>query len=360
MRIVERYPLWMKFARGAGAWRVLFPLRLLLAGLYGAGAWAAGRAASAAGSRSMPPAASGKRPFVVSIGNIAAGGGGKTPCVVALARAIVARGGTAVVVSRGYGGAMEGRGTCVPGPAGAAAGIARLFGDEAASYVARGIRVVTDARRRRGAALAAGLFAPTHILLDDAYQHRSIAKDLDVLLLDWERPFEDKLLVPAGRLRELPGAARRADAVIFTRAREERVPKEARRYVEGKPVFFARHEAAYLAGRRGSREPLSFAAGREAVLFSGIARPEPFEETAVALGASPRAAFRFEDHHRYRVAEIEEIARAGGPEALFITTEKDFVKAADLFPPGALVYALAIEMRISDVERLLPLVGLGA
>ena len=360
MKIVERYPLWMKFARGAGPWRVLFPLRCALAGLYGAGARVASRAALASGRRPLPPSAAGKRPFVVSIGNIAAGGGGKTPCVIALAEEIRARGGTAVVVSRGYGGAMEGRGTCVAGSADGAAGLARLFGDEAASYAARNIRVVTDARRRRGAALAAKLFAPTHILLDDAYQHHSIAKDLDVLLLDWERPFEDGLLVPAGRLRELPGAARRAGAVIFTRAREDRVPEAAKRYVAGRPVFFARHEAAYLAERGGAREPLSLAAGREAVVFSGIARPESFEEAVAALGASPRAAFRFEDHHRYRAGEIEEIVRAGGPETLFITTEKDFVKAAELFPPGASVYALAIEMRISGIERLRPLIGLGA
>jgi tetraacyldisaccharide 4'-kinase len=359
MRIVERYPPGFAFAGGTGAWRALFPLRLALAGLYGALSCAARRAALASGRRPVSTTASGKRPFVVSVGNISAGGGGKTPCVIALAEEIRSRAGTAVVVSRGYGGAMERRGPCVVGGAGASAELARTFGDEVALYAARGIPVVTDARRRRGAALAADLFAPTHILLDDAFQHHSLAKDLDILLLDAGRPFEDGMLLPAGRLRELPGAARRAGAVIFTRAREERVPAAAERFVAGKPVFFARHEAAFLKGRGGASEPLSIVSGREVVLFSGIARPDSFEETVVSLGAAPRASFRFEDHHRYAAREIEEIVRAGSPEALFLTTEKDFVKAGDLFPPGAAVFAIAIEMRISGLERLGALLGLG-
>lgn len=359
MRIVERYPAGIAIAGGKGAWRPLFPLRLALAGPYGALSWAHGKISRAAGRKPLPPSRTGRPPFIVSVGNIAAGGGGKTPCVVALADYIRSRGGTPVVVSRGYGGEMEGHGPSVVKPGQAGAELARKFGDEAALCASRGVAVVTDANRRRGAALAAELFAPTHILLDDAYQNHSLEKDLDLLLLDAERPFEDGLLLPAGRLRECPGAARRADAVIFTRVRVELVPEAARKLVAGKPCFFARHEAAFLVARDGSRRPLALASGREAVLFSGIARPESFEAAAVSIGAEPVASFRFGDHHRYRERDAREIAESGPPGSLLLTTEKDFVKAARLFPPEAEVYAVAIDMRIAGMEALGAMIGLG-
>ncbi len=357
MRIVEKYPLKLLFARGEGAWRLFLPVRLALAGLYGAGSAAARLGASASNPRPISRLVAGRRPFVVSVGNLVAGGGGKTPCVAALAKAIRDRGGVPAVVTRGYGGAYEGRGACVAS-GGSDADLARRFGDEAAIYRSRGIPVVTDARRRRGAELAADLFAPTHIILDDAFQNRSLAKDLDILLLDASRPFDGGLLLPAGELREPPSAARRADAVIFTRSREERVPSEAERIVAGKPVFFARHEPARLIRRGGGGEPLSIVSGREVVLFSGIANPGSFEGTVEGLGAIARVSFRYEDHRRYSARDAEEIMEAAGGAALIVTTEKDFVKAAEIFPPDAPLLALAIEMNIPGIERLVALLGL--
>ena len=357
MRIVERYPRYLALARGEGVWRFLLPLRLALAGIYGA-LGAARRAALLRRRAPIGRLVGGRRPFVVSVGNLVAGGGGKTPCVIAIAEEIRARGGAPAVVSRGYGGEMEGRGPCAVDGALSGAELARRFGDEIALYLSRGIPVVTDAKRRRGAELAARLFAPTHVLLDDAYQHHSLEKDLDILLLDAESPFGDGLLLPAGRLREAPGAAGRADAVIFTRAREDRVPAAAERLVAGKPVFFARHEPSHFIRRDGGREPLSSIAGRDVVLFSGIARAASFEETVAGLGAKALVSFRFEDHRRYRERDAAEIIRAGGAGAIYVTTEKDFAKVVDFFPHDAPLVALAVEMRISGLERLRALHGL--
>lgn len=365
--------------------RILYPARFAAARLYGLGLACTGagspRAAAASTRTERAAKAGGQaagRPLVVSIGNLEAGGGGKTPLAIALAEAIRARGGLAVVVTRGYRGALEGSNPGIVGeikgslPKGARlvktdkgasasaehriAEIARLAGDEVALYAARGIPVVVDADRVRGARVAFEAFAPTHILLDDAFRHREPAKDLDILLLDAEKPFGTGDLIPLGTLREPPSAARRAGAIVFTRASDDKVPAAAAPFVEGKPVFFARHVPATLVTREGGK-PLSDLAGRATVLFSGIARPESFEKLAVSLGAMAETAFRYEDHHRYQPSDVEEILASGGPRRIFLTTEKDFVKAAALFPPDADLRALRIDIRVMNFERLLELIN---
>ncbi len=234
---------------------------------------------------------------------------------------------------------------------------AEVLGDEVLIYRDRGIPVIIDPRRSRGAALARRLFAPSHILLDDAFQNVSIAPDVDLLLLDAERPFGAGTPLPLGTLRESPRAARRADAIVFTRARERRVPAEAQRFVEGKPVFFADHAASGLIGRRGEPVPLERLAGRDCVLFSGVARPASFERTALALGALPRASFRFDDHHRYGRDDVRAMREEAGPRTAFVTTEKDRAKAIDLFPDESDVLALRVEMTIDRLDDLLDLLA---
>ena len=106
---------------------------------------------------------------------------------------------------------------------------AEALGDEILIYRDRGISVIIDPRRGRGIELARRLFSPSHILLDDAFQNFSVAKDVDILLLDADKPFGGGTLLPLGTLRERPRGARRADIVIFTRAGERRIPEAAQR-----------------------------------------------------------------------------------------------------------------------------------
>jgi tetraacyldisaccharide 4'-kinase len=238
-----------------------------------------------------------------------------------------------------------------------AAKSADLLGDEIILYRSRGIPVVVDTNRRRAADLALKLFSATHVLLDDAFQNHSLTKDVDIVLLDAGRPFGDGRLLPLGTLREPPSAIGRADVVIFTRAHEERVPHEAEKYVGGKHLFFAKHEPVDFIGRAGERAPLSFLKNRPCILFSGVARPQSFEETIVALGGLPHLVFRFIDHYRYTEGDIRRIIREAGSGALFITTEKDWAKACDLFPRDAGILALRIEMRISRVGKLIDILA---
>jgi tetraacyldisaccharide 4'-kinase len=379
MKIVERYGPRYRMLAGRGVWRALYPARLLAAAVYGA--CASARAGAASRRERTPEREAGpKGPVIVSIGNIEAGGGGKTPCAVALARGIAGRGGAAVVVTRGYGGTARRRAPCVvsadratgaardvrfvtgeellgaPGDGrGTLAREADVLGDEVLIYRDRGIRVIIDPARERGAELARLLFSPSHVILDDAFQNFSITKDIDILLLDAGRPFGNGKLLPLGTLRERPRAARRADIVVFTRARGKRVPEAARSAVEGKRIFFADHEPAGFIGRGGESVPLGRIAGRECVLFSGIARPESFELSMRALGAVPRAAFRFVDHHRYVSDDVRTMMGEGGAGALYVTTEKDRAKAVELFPARTEILALRVEMRIDAMDDLLDL-----
>jgi tetraacyldisaccharide 4'-kinase len=383
MKIIERYPTRFRILSGSGAWALLYPVKLALAGVYRIGLIAARR-----GSTDRRRAAfhqhgadSSPRPVIVSIGNLEAGGVGKTPCALRIAGGIAERGGVPVIVSRGYGSLAQRRAPCVipggrvlPEDGGGAyltdrellashqsgsegpARAAETLGDETLLYRARGIPVVIDPDRGRGADLARRLFSPSHILLDDAFQNTSIRKDVEILLLDAERPFGNGHLLPLGTLREIPSAARRADIIVFTRAASGSVPPEARRYAAGKHVFFARHEASDLMDRQRGPVPLSRLAERECVLFSGIARPESFERAARCAGARPRAAFRFIDHHVYGGEDVRMMLAEGGGDAAFVTTEKDWAKAIGLFPVDAEILALRIEMRIDGFDRLLDLV----
>ncbi|MDD4856485.1 MAG: tetraacyldisaccharide 4'-kinase [Candidatus Krumholzibacteria bacterium] len=377
MKIIERYPAPFKMLAGRGAWALLYPAKVLLAGVNRIRLAAGGHRPR--GGSALPSNRS-VRPLVIGIGNLEAGGAGKTPCSLRIARGIAERGGTPVVISRGYGSIAERRAPCVvpsgrelsvgrsaevltdeallaslPGGPDGDASAADALGDEILLYRSRGISVVIDQNRGRGAELARRMFSPTHVILDDAFQNASIGKDVEILLLDAEHPFGNGHLLPLGTLRETPSAVRRADIVVFTRAESECIPWEARPYVADKHVFFARHEASDLMDRSRHSLPLSLIDGRECVLFSAIARPESFERMVISLGARPRAAFRFVDHHRYTREDVQSMLREAAGDVPFVTTEKDWAKAHELFPPSAEVLVLRIEMRIGDIEGLLGL-----
>jgi tetraacyldisaccharide 4'-kinase len=386
MKIIDRSGPGFKVFRGEGLWVLLVPVRFVLALAYRLylalrPECALAYRAVSVGAEKDASASRGLAPLVISVGNLEAGGGGKTPCAMLVAETIMERGGVPVVLSRGYRGTVSRLDVpfALPGDPNASEdalvtstmtygaflgkisspsvrpglrALAHAVGDEVVLYHERGIPVVIDRDRARGAAWALERFSPTHLVLDDAYHIFSVRKNLDILLLDWERPFGNGHLLPLGTLRELPAAASRAGVFVFTRAAEARVPREAEPFVEGKHVFFGTHEPVDLRRRSAEALPLSFIRDREVSIFSGIARPGSFERTIAALGARPTAVFRFADHHAYGPADIVRMLRVSGPKASYVTTEKDWVKASGLFPGDVEVLALRIEMRVSPMERL--------
>jgi tetraacyldisaccharide 4'-kinase len=253
---------------------------------------------------------------VVSVGNISVGGSGKTPFVIVLGELLKRRGIGFDVLSRGYG--RKTRRVLQVAPEGSAAD----FGDEPLLIAQRlGCPVIVGGSRYQAGLFAESKFGPQLHILDDGFQHRSLARDFDIVLLTAE-DLQDRLL-PGGRLREPASSLSRADSVVLMGEME--VPA----VVLGKTLWRARRSVE-VAG-----------APDRPLVFCGIARPRKFTEQLREIGIEPRTEKFYRDHNTYTAADIRDLlalrdqTHAGG----FITTEKD---AINLGPNLAKLGSLAI------------------
>ena len=294
---------------------------------------------------------------VISVGSLSAGGAGKTPVVMALARMLREAGWTVDVLSRGYGRSGDGVERVWTG----ARDAARRFGDEPVLIATQtGVPVWVGADRyaagRRAEAEAGEVRRGVH-LLDDGFQHRRLARDVDVVLLTRE-DLEDALL-PAGNLREDLSALQRADVVVVRQDEFDAEVEEGDQDGVGAGVGGGQQlggqQLGFGGGRRsvGSRawemlrehgqmwtvhrslrfgSPLKvFGAGLRPVAFCAIARPEGFAGMLQEAGCGVVETVAFPDHHRYTEADIRrvlEVAR-GLDGSGFVTTEKDAVKLTE-------------------------------
>jgi tetraacyldisaccharide 4'-kinase len=297
------------------------------AALYGA----AVAARLAAYRRGLLPVRRAGRP-VLSVGNVAAGGTGKTPFVRWLAGELLARGQRPSILTRGYG--RESRGTVVVSDGAGSVAAVRDAGDEASVLAGAlpAVPVVAAARRIRAARRAEEIQPAIALhLLDDGFSHVALARDLDVVLLDAAAPDAGGALLPVGRLREPLDSLARADLLVVTKT-DEADPSAARalaaRYAPGVPVY---HAATRVLGIRDSRGRAVDAAdlpGATCVAVAGLARPGSFFSTLSALGISPAASLAFPDHEAYGPAALGRVERAAeecGATAV-VATEKDAVK----------------------------------
>jgi tetraacyldisaccharide 4'-kinase len=264
---------------------------------------------------------------VVSIGNITVGGTGKTPVTAYIARFLLTQGYRVAVLSRGYGGSLEGQ-TCVVCDGASIKLSALECGDEPyllASTVP-GLMVVIGSDRHAAGQLALQQLAPDIFLLDDGFQHLRLQRDLNILLLDFSRPFGNGWTLPAGVLREPPAAVSRADLVIFTRVAEGATLATD---TGGIPACISRHTIVDLLPL-GTHTPVPFSRclGHNVLAFAGIADPDSFFEGLRAQGLNLVCCLRFPDHAIYNKELCDEIAdamRTSGAD-LIVTTEKDGVK----------------------------------
>jgi len=289
---------------------------------------------------------------VVSVGNVAAGGTGKTPFVRWLAAELLRRGRHPSILTRGYG--RSSRGTVVVSDGrGTRAGVA-ASGDEPA-LLARAlpaVPIVADVRRAAAAARAESLEAPVDLhLLDDGFSHVGLARDVDVVLLDATAPDAGGALLPAGLLREPLSALARADLIVVTKT-EQADPaaavEVARRHAPGVPLYRARTAVLGVLGRDGANvDPADLPAGTT-VAVAGIARPEAFRATLDGMGIAPAEILAFRDHEPYGPAAVGRIERAleeSGATAV-LTTEKDAVKLEPRLRVP--VYRVAVEARVLE------------
>jgi tetraacyldisaccharide 4'-kinase len=279
---------------------------------------------------------------VISIGNLAMGGTGKTPVVRALARALRQQGLEPAVLTRGYGRAAGGDLTLLK--AGQSAPV-EITGDEAQMVLRDGHAHVAIGANRHAAGVAAEkAWKPDVFLLDDGFQHARLARDLDVVLLDGLDPFAGGWTFPAGRLREPIEALRRADLVVITRPEGRRFDGVLRQIPPGIPVEFSHtRPICWVEALTGNGLRLEALAGREVFAFCGIGNPDAFRATLEALGCRIVRFQVFPDHHRYQPRDVPQ-----GPGVL-VTTEKDAVKLmAGEFPN---LYWLAVEAEIDTILK---------
>lgn len=287
---------------------------------------------------------------VIAVGNFTVGGAGKTPTVGALVRMARAGGLTPMVVTRGYGGRLEG-----PVVVDLAHHGARDVGDEALLH-ARLATTIVSRDRLAGARLAERLGAHL-VLLDDGFQNPRLAKDLSLVVVDRASGLGNGRVMPAGPLRApLAIQIERADALVIVDSGEGTHPSTLALIetaaARGLPVFDAR-----LAPLDPDQ-----VAGRRVVAFAGIGRPGKFAATLAACGAQVVDFVAFADHHPYTAGEAADLLkRAAAADADLVTTAKD---AARLDAPDGPIARLARGARVLDValvfddgEGLVRLIG---
>jgi len=266
---------------------------------------------------------------VVSIGNLSVGGSGKTPFVLLLGELLQARGLKFDILSRGYGRAT--RGVALVDPAGSP----RDFGDEPLLMARRlDVPVIIGESRYAAGVLAEQRFGPQLHLLDDGFQHRSLARDFDIVLVTPE-DIRDRLL-PAGRLREPLTSLHRADAVVLANgASREAFPLDQK-----------------LAWRvRRGIVPIDVPA--RPIVFCGIARPKNFVAQLRTAGIEPVAEAVYRDHHAYTDQDIRDLLdlRQRSEADGFVTTEKDAVNLGGYMAALSPLAVVPVKMELTDAAN---------
>lgn len=288
---------------------------------------------------------------VVSVGNIALGGTGKTPCTIMLARLMKDSLGTdPAILIRGYG------------------------WDEQAMVKAKvaDIPLVVGKDRVVSCHKAVKLYGSDTAILDDGFQHRRLARDLDIVLVDAARPFGNGHLFPRGVLREGPRALGRAGVIVLTKADKQGASLEAahaavRRVNRTAAIIEAVHRPLGYYDMHVRKDlAVGYARGKRVILLSAIGDPEYFEETVRSLGAEVVEHCVYPDHHDYTARDIASVKRRCDERRfdLLITTEKDMVKLnrLGLHLSGYPVLALIIAMEITKgrealIDRLHSIAG---
>jgi len=277
---------------------------------------------------------------VVSVGNLTLGGTGKTPMVRWLARWFRRRGIRVVIISRGYGAEAGTRND-------EALELERCLPD---------VPHLQDPDRVAAAQLAIDELEAELILLDDGFQHRRLARDLDLVMLDALEPFGYGHVFPRGLLREPLDSLRRADVVVLNRA--DMIPLDQRRAVMRRAAHYAPQAIQVQAAQapsilvdfQGREQPLDRLAEQPAAAFCGIGNPEAFRRTLLGCGCRLRAWRQFPDHHAYTRKDVESLAEwvAELDVQAVLCTEKDLVKLQLDRLAGRPLWALRVEPKLLE------------
>lgn len=290
---------------------------------------------------------------VVSIGNLTVGGTGKTPAVELAVRTLMERGHRPAVLSRGY--RRRGGGIRVVADAASIRLDADEAGDEPFLLARRlpGVPVIVGCNRYAAGRHALERFGASALVLDDGFQHRTLAKDLEIVMVRARAPWGNGRLLPGGPLREPLAALARAHLVVVTGAGGHQdapeVPAAVAVYAPAVPIVAARHVPTECWEARTMRYLGPDALrGLALFAFAGIGSPESFRQTLSEAGARETGFARFADHHRYTRDDLATLERraAAASAAGLVTTEKDWARLRGLPPPSIPLYVLAVRLAL--------------
>ena len=343
-----------------GLWQSSPPVWLRgLARLYALG-WRAYAGVYALGLRRRAP-----MPVpVIGVGSLWAGGVGKTPVTIAVARLLQESGVRVAVLTHGYGGSRYRTGALIdplqhPDPT--------EVGDEAAELrlALPDVPIAVGKRRVRMAHAAMARWSPDALVLDDGFQHLPLARTLDLVLLPVESPLGNGFCLPAGPLREPPEGVRRAGGVVWVGWEQCQLPPPQPSPSTGRELGFLPSVRGRFGGGQtlptytatiapiallrlatGERLPLDALQGQPLTIVCGIARPQRFLQMADQLGYTVAEAHAFPDHHAYTPDELYKFSGK-----TLLTTLKDAVKLRGQIPDDCDAYALLIEAHLDDALR---------
>jgi tetraacyldisaccharide 4'-kinase len=287
---------------------------------------------------------------VVSVGNLALGGRGKTPLVAWIAETLHDKGFPVSILSRGYRGAYRGDALLVSDGKNVLAG-ADEAGDEPVMLARRlhGVYVAVARRRVNAGRLVEQLFGPCVHILDDGFQHLQLFRDLDLVCL--EAPDIQDQPLPAGFLRERPSALRFADAALVGGAYDGIVASNGTlsSLLRRDRVFITRRRACgfFTADGRAVKTP------SRPLLLAAVARPERFFEDIAIIVPDIAARVAFHDHHRFRARDLDRIVGLATRQSAdaIVTTEKDLVRIPPSPSIGIPLLAFRTLVEIDEDER---------
>lgn len=289
---------------------------------------------------------------LICIGNLAVGGSGKTPHTEYLINLLSKNEYKVAVLSRGYKRKTKGFVLATD------QSTAQEIGDEPSQIKKKFSNIVIAVDEDRCDGVSKIIDMVDVILLDDAFQHRSIKAGLNILLTDYNKPYYKDYLMPAGRLRENQSGKKRADIIIMTKCRQEQISADDVNYnsiklglSENQQLFFTGIKYGKLSNGLELRDLANY----NIVLVTGIANPKPLEEE-LSKHVTMMKTIRFSDHHNFTDSELKKIDDTfanlpSDKKRLIITTEKDFTRLGNLSNIDYLC-SLPIEVNILNDDKL--------
>jgi tetraacyldisaccharide 4'-kinase len=279
---------------------------------------------------------------IISVGNITAGGTGKTPFTIYISKLLKEKGYKPAVISRGYGGGLETTGGVVHDGNKILVSV-KEAGDEPYLIAEKleDVPVYVGSNRIKSAKLATKNGADV-LVLDDGFQHLKLKRDLEIILLDSDKPFGNGHLIPRGSLRDPLSYLSLGDIFIVTRSNSKKKLGSINEIPDRK-MFRTDHKAS-IYDKDGNPCDLNSIKGRSVFAFSGIASNNKFRASVEETGLTIKDFKEYEDHYQYGKQDVDGITEFADKCDFIVTTEKDFVKIKDMVIwENLLIVAIEIE-----------------